>query len=429
MAMPEPTKPAIAGSTAPEATQRGQEPLANGSLPLLVVERTAQPAPAPGLVSRSVSLAGKLRYVPLLMALMMTGALVGMYFQPPGLKWVMRTFGLQPGGGTSNPIAVPVAKAPAHAVQHSPPAVVVALGKLVPNGDIRVVAPPFGAGDARIAALRVDEGSRVAVGDVLAVLDNEPPLKAAVAAAEAVVETRAASLNQIRAATRASADEARAALARAQAAALNTAQEYERVDALFKKGVSTAAAADARRAARDEAAREVDRLKVTLSRFAGDLDQQTDVVVARRNLDAAQADLERIRADLDKATVRAPIAGTVLSVHVRPGEKPGSQGILNLADIELMTVEAEVYQGQIGRVAIGAPVEITAEALAKPLQGTVRRIGLEVGRQTLLDPTPAANTDARVVKVTIELPKEASAIAGRFSNLQVMTRIAVEAKP
>jgi HlyD family secretion protein len=34
----------------------------------------------------------------------------------------------------------------------------------------------------------------------------------------------------------------------------------------------------------------------------------------------------------------------VLTVHVRPGEKPGVQGLLNLGDLELMKAEVEVYQ-------------------------------------------------------------------------------------
>jgi HlyD family secretion protein len=85
----------------------------------------------------------------------------------------------------------------------------------------------------------------------------------------------------------------------------------------------------------------------------------------------------------------------------------------------------EVYQAQIGLVVVGAPVEITAEALGQPLHGAVRRIGLEVGRQTLIDAGPAAVTDARVIKVTVALDAASSAQARRFSNLQVIARIAV----
>lgn len=80
-----------------------------------------------------------------------------------------------------------------------------------------------------------------------------------------------------------------------------------------------------RRTARDEAQREVERLRATLSRFGtGDIEAQSDVVVAARALDAAKADLARAEGDLDKSYVRAPIAGTVLTINIRPSERPSS---------------------------------------------------------------------------------------------------------
>ena len=67
--------------------------------------------------------------------------------------------------------------------------------------------------------------------------------------------------------------------------------------------------------------------------------------------------------------------------------------------------------------------EVTAEALPQRLKGSVIRIGLEVGRQTVVDANPAANTDARVVKVTVALAPDSSSLAQRFTNLQVTARI------
>jgi HlyD family secretion protein len=72
---------------------------------------------------------------------------------------------------------------------------------------------------------------------------------------------------------------------------------------------------------------------------------------------------------------------------------------------------------------LGNPVEVTAEALPQPLKGRVTRIGLEVGRQTVIDANPAANTDARVVKVTAALEPGSSRLARRLTNLQVTARI------
>ncbi len=282
------------------------------------------------------------------------------------------------------------------------------LGKILPEGEVVTVAPPFGAGDARIAVLHVQEGDRVERGALLAVLDNERQLLSAVEAARATVDARAAMLEQTRTVTAAAREEAWAALARAESTAQNALREFERV----------------------EAGREVERLRATLSRYgAGAIDAQADVVVAMRNLDSARADLARAEAEREKAYVRAPVAGTILSIANRPGERPATTGMMNLGDLEHMKVEVEVYQTQIGQVAIGDPVEVTAEALPKPLRGTVRRIGLEVGRQSLVDPNPAANTDARVVKVTAGLDAPSTPLAARFTNLQVTARIQSGAGP
>lgn len=323
--------------------------------------------------------------------------------------------------------------APAAAPAETPPprpAIVLGLGRIVPEGDVLTLAPPFGAGDARIAALHVDEGERVAAGALLATMDNERALAAAVESARATVAAREAVLAQVRVAVRAGRDEARAALARAEATARNADRAFLRTETLGARGTATDATVDLRRAARDEAAREIERQRATLSRYdADDPETQADVVVARRNLDAARTDLARAEADLDKAHVRAPRAGTVLTLHARPGERPGTQGILTFGDVDAMTVEIEIHQSTVGRVAVGDTVEIAGDALPRRLAGTVTRIGMEVVRQALVDTSPAANTDARVVKVTARLDAEGSAAARAFTNLQVRARIAVRTVP
>lgn len=398
---------------APPAQQRGD------GLPLVVVKPALPTAPP----SRVRKVLRRMRFLPLIPLLVMTGGFIGIYFQPPGLQFMMRTLGLEPGAGTSSPMATAVRR-PVESPPASATRLVVGLGRIIPLGETRTIAAPFGAGDARIGDLRVKEGDRVQRGDVLATLDNEKQFEAAVESARALAAAREATFAQVRASVRASRDEAKAALARAETTAANALREFERADELRRRGVATETTFDQRRAARDEAQREVERLRATLSRYGEDLDTQPDVVVAARNLDAAKADLARAAADLDKAIVRAPITGTVLTINTRAGEKPGAQGILNIGDLEQMAIEAEIHQSQIGYVSLGDSVEATADALPRPLRGTVTRIGLEVARQTLTDPSPAANTDARVVRITVTLDPDSTAIARRFTNLQVIAKVA-----
>lgn len=80
-----------------------------------------------------------------------------------------------------------------------------------------------------------------------------------------------------------------------------------------------------------------------------------------------------------------------------------------------------------GQVAIGDAVTVTADAIDEPLQGVVTAIGLEIGRQSITSDDPAANTDARVVDVIVELDPPSSALAERFTNLQAVVRIDVGA--
>lgn len=358
-------------------------------------------------------------------ALLFLGAVIGLYFQPPGLQKFFQITGLQPGAGTSAPIALPPEiSLPADVMQTLQVTDVIGLARLMPRGDISTVAPPFGAGDARVAQVLVAEGDRVAAGDVVALLDNAAQLESAVARAQATVAVRAASLLQTRQAVQISTDEARASLEQAEIAALEAQSELIRSQELFQRGVTTQAALDVVQSASLQADRAVDRARATLARYeSADIDAQPDVLVAARNLDAARSDLASARRDLSRAQVVAPIDGVVLDVHVRAGEKPPSDGILMMGDTEVMMAEVEIYQDRISMVAVGQPVELVAEAIQRTLSGRVVSIGLTVGRQSLLSDETAANTDARVVTVLVELDAESSVIAARYTNLEVIARI------
>jgi HlyD family secretion protein len=91
--------------------------------------------------------------------------------------------------------------------------------------------------------------------------------------------------------------------------------------------------------------------------------------------------------------------------------------------------EVEVYQDRIANVAVGQPVELAAVAIGQTLQGRVKSIGLTVGRQGLLSDDTAANTDARVIKVMVELDEASSKVAARYTNLEVIARIDTRTQP
>lgn len=367
----------------------------------------------------------RLIFVPAIMAVFFLGGILGLYFQPPGLQAAFRTLGLEPGGGTDTPMAVAIEQVTTREeVAVVSEGDVVALGRIIPRGDVIIVSPPFGAGDARIARLNVAVGDVVGEGDILAVLDSEGQLQDAVETANANLAVSEAALLQTREQIRASRVEAEASLARAEATNALAAAELERTTALVDRGATTRATLDTAIARAQEAALDVERARATLSRYengAGPV--QADIALAEANVQAARVALASAERDLERGRVRAPSAGTVLDIHVRPGERPGNDGILNLGDTSEMYVEAEVYQTLIGRVVVGDPARITADALPEPLAGQVVAIGLEIGRQSITSDDPAANTDARIVDVIIALDEAASTAAERLTNLQVVTQI------
>jgi len=168
----------------------------------------------------------------------------------------------------------------------------------------------------------------------------------------------------------------------------------------------------------------VTRAEATLTRFSAlALDDQPDVVVARRNVEAGRADLARARLDLQRAVVVAPISGAILEINATPGARPPADGIMQMGDTGHMIAEVEIWQDRVARVAAGQPVELVSTALGKTLQGTVDAIGLTVGRQGLISDDAAENKDARVIRVLVALDPASSEVAARFTNLEVIARI------
>lgn len=356
---------------------------------------------------------------------MFTGAVMGLYFQPPALQKFYALTGLQPGGGSVAPIALPPnIDLPQDMVETMLPSDVVGLARVMPRGDVVFVAAPYGASDARVAEILVAVGELVDRGAPLAYLDNRAALESAVFLAQANLAVRRATVLQTRSAVQASRDEAQATLDQARDTAREALASLDRTEELVARGVSSSVTRDAARTAAQQTALAVTRAEVTLARFSSaEIDDQPDVVVAVRNVEAAEAELARVERDLARGIVVAPIAGTILNIHATPGQRPPPEGVMEMGDISRMTAEVEVYQDRIATVRPGQPVELVARAIGRTLHGTVESIGLTVGRQGLLSDDVAANTDARVIRVVVALDALSSEIASRFTNLEVIARV------
>lgn len=125
------------------------------------------------------------------------------------------------------------------------------------------------------------------------------------------------------------------------------------------------------------------------------------------------------------ATLTAPISGTVLQINARVGEAVSPEGLLLLANLEKLHVEAEVYIDDVRHVAISQQATITGEAFAGELTGTVVRIGNMVTLAEIFARDPASFTDQRVVKVRIALdaPKNGAPLPSLPVHSRVLVRI------
>ncbi|MGA0199633.1 MAG: HlyD family efflux transporter periplasmic adaptor subunit [Prochlorotrichaceae cyanobacterium] len=340
------------------------------------------------------------------------------------------------------------------------PPTVAALGRLEPQGKVINLAPPSSAVNARVQDIRVQVGNVVQVGEVIAILDSYEERLAQVAEAESQVTKAEAQLQQVEAGAKQgeiAAQEATIArltaqlkgdlqaqdrqIAQLEEEYNNASQEHERFQALLTEGATSALTADARRTTMIVARERLQEAEDIRHRLAttGDSQireaqatleritevRQVDVAVAQSDVQAARAAQFRSEASLEQTLVRAPVAGQILQIYVQPGEAIAQDGILSLGQTDQMYAIAEVYETDIHRVENGQPAIVTSEYGGFPgeLAGIVEQVGLEILSNSLYDPNPSSQSEARIVEVQIRLDPEDSNKVRHLTNLQVRIQI------
>lgn len=151
-------------------------------------------------------------------------------------------------------------------------------------------------------------------------------------------------------------DQAQAASVAAEARAEISAAQRKRADELFAGRVVTAVEHE--------------------SAVLDDANAQAALIKARTDLDIAKQKLE-------DATVRAPIAGTILDKPVAVGQVissatssvSGGTTILKMADLSRVRMRTLVAESDIGRVHPGEDASIVVDAYSdRPFKGTVEKI-------------------------------------------------------
>jgi HlyD family secretion protein len=174
----------------------------------------------------------------------------------------------------------------------------------------------------------VDYNSSVQIGQTLAELDTDK-LKASVDSAQAKLTA------------------ARAKVREAEATVLETELEHERIKKLVERNVSSTQQLEIAEAAHERAlaARES----------------------AKADVAASVADLALNETNLDKARIRSPITGVVLSRNVEPGQTVASSlqapVLFTIAeDLKEMEVQVDVDEADVGHVSEGQKAAFTVDA-------------------------------------------------------------------
>jgi HlyD family secretion protein len=289
------------------------------------------------------------------------------------------------------------------------------LARLEPQSRVIRLSSPTAAEGSRIEALKVREGDALQAGQVVAVLDTYDRRKSSLGEAEARVRVAQAKLLQIKAGAKSGDVIAQqSAVNRCRFVLKNAEAELERFRKLAASRTVSESDFEQRKLQVERSQQDLEQAEATLDSLREV--RQVDIDLQEQEIASAIATAARARADLDATLIKTPIAGHVLRIHTREGERVGDKGVMEIGQIDLMYVVAEVYEADISRIRIGqtARAKLTGSTLS--VAGQVEEIGLIVGRKDVLNNDPVSDTDARVIEVRVRLNSADSSRVSGFSN-------------
>lgn len=135
----------------------------------------------------------------------------------------------------------------------------------------------------------------------------------------------------------------------------------------------------------DQQAGSVESARASLKSAEASLEQllapprEVDVASALAQIEQAETSVEQARINLEKATLTAPIAGTIADVGVEIGTQAGNSGnpAFVLVDLSHFYVYATIDEIDVAQIAVGQPAILTLDALSETeIAGRVERIDL-----------------------------------------------------
>jgi HlyD family secretion protein len=345
---------------------------------------------------------------------------------------------------------------------------VVALGKLIPEGDVIKISVA-NAQDSRVNQILVKEGDFVKANQIIAILQGKDRAEQQLRDARANVAIKRAQLLKIQqgdvkqgeitaqraaiaeleARIRSETKQREAAIASSEATLRNANLKYQRNLALLKEGAISTSNLDNTQEEFDKATAILAQNKAELENTKTTLQAQlakeranlaklqevrpVDVEIAKAELEQALIQVEQRKAELDNTQVRVPISGQILRINTRVGELVSTQqGIAELGRTNQMYAIAEVYETDIVKVRPGLQATITSEygGFGGEIRGKVDQIGLQIGKTRLNQDqsNPTNDVNARVVEVKIRLNPQDSPKVAALTGMQVRVKINTDSK-
>ncbi|WP_404366078.1 HlyD family secretion protein [Sphingomonas sp. MMS24-J45] len=254
---------------------------------------------------------------------------------------------------------------------------------------------------ARVDRLLVDEGARVAAGQILATLSS-PEIGNAERQAQGALDTaQALSAIAQSGARREDVESLRAVWQSAQAAADLGAVSSARADRLFAEGVIAAQRRDEAHAARDSSRRSAEAARLQYQKaLAGSRAEEKQAAAAQVRI--AQAGLSTAQALTSETRLTSPIAGEVARRLLRPGEivspvLPAFQVI----DIAHPWVEITVRENQYAGLQIGSVLVGHVPALGRDVRFRVSHVAPEAEFATVRATRQSTGYDVRAFSVKL----------------------------
>ncbi len=139
----------------------------------------------------------------------------------------------------------------------------------------------------------------------------------------------------------------------------------------------------------------------------------TDLKAAEIGVQQAQLSLDEAQATLDQAQLRAPMAGTILTVDIAVGQQASAgTSAVTMADLSRLELTINVAEVDVGKIRLGQKAEITVDALPdRTFTGAVSRIA------------PSSTATSGVVNYPVTIQLDAKGLEGVRPGMTSMANL------